>query len=628
MADVDGKNFGEDGRADESVRKDIVKAVEKKSLLPLSQEKSNRRHYIEIDDLLGYLEAHPTFSGIQRAQAGVIEFVVSGEVENSDSYIFVMNPVAEQALFEVDRYSLLEIVEYVADQADHAILRQMISALRDNSVRISVSPNDQYYVLGAFWGYGGVASRYFHLKHAGVIIGLWIYDLIPINNREYCDDGLPHEFSLSFADAMSIFDFFATISEFTAVEVRKYREKHGLPPVPVEAVPLAHSPHVGVYKPEEPVWTSRIKHLRNKRFALMVSTIEARKNHSYLVAAWKHFWDEGLEPPDLVFVGRVGWRVSSLMEQLQTARYYDGRVSIVHDLSDIELRTLYNACEFTLFPSFVEGWGLPVGESLMFGKPCVASSTSSIPEVGGDFVDYIDPLNLRDGTEILRRMTFDDEYREARTNNIRENFIPRTWREVAGDLIGKMGRMAMDANVITNPEVYFPSGKIFEIGRLALGNKLPDDYPLSPMRLMLTGSWYGIENFGCWMKGDSGSLTFRSDLADGTEVIVYLRLAGAPWASAENILVVEIEGKDGIVYPTIPGSVKHPKDGTFLARTKGQVGEDGIVKIILRVSGVIPFEWDENSRRFAVGISAIGYAGFDDIQTKMDVSEDILYGYI
>jgi hypothetical protein len=360
----------------------------------------------------------------------------------------------------------------------------------------------------------------------------------------------------------------------------------------------------------------------------MVSTIEARKNHSYLVAAWKHFWDEGLDPPDLVFVGRVGWRVSSLMEQLQTARYYDGKVSIVHDLSDIELRTLYSACEFTLFPSFVEGWGLPVGESLMFGKPCVASSTSSIPEVGGDFVDYVDPLNLRDGVEVLRKMAFDDEYRESRAQNIRDNFTPRTWREVAADLIGKMGRMADNADVIINPEVYFPSGKIFEVNSLALGNKLPDDYPLSPMRLMLTGSWYGIENFGCWMKGNEGTLTFRSDLAEGSELMVYLRMAGTPWANPQNVVIASIQDTDGYVYPTISGSVKQARDGGFLIRCKGEVGKNGIVTVSLKALGHIPHEGDENSRRFVVGLSAIGYAEMDDIVTKANVSEDMLYGYI
>ena len=48
-------------------------------------------------------------------------------------------------------------------------------------------------------------------------------------------------------------------------------------------------------------------------------------------------------------------------------------------LPDAELAWLYANAAFTVFPSLMEGWGLPVGESLWFGKPCVASSGSAVP---------------------------------------------------------------------------------------------------------------------------------------------------------------------------------------------------------------------------------------------------------
>ena len=63
-------------------------------------------------------------------------------------------------------------------------------------------------------------------------------------------------------------------------------------------------------------------------------------------------------------------------------------------LTDADLKVLYEGCLFTLFPSFYEGWGLPVTESLAFGKPCIASNRSSIPEAGGKLARYIDPNNL------------------------------------------------------------------------------------------------------------------------------------------------------------------------------------------------------------------------------------------
>lgn len=436
--------------------------------------------FIEVDDMLGYLEAHKTLSGIQRVQVGVIQHVIAEENNKNEKHVFVLNPMDSECLWQIRFQDLKQLVDYVtAPQVYHRRLKQLVLTARKNAIAVLPQSGQAYLVLGAFWGYGGVAGRYFHLKRAGVIIGVYIYDLIPITHTEYCDEGLPHEFNLSFGDGLSVFDFILTISEYTAREVRRYIERLGLPMKPIQAVALAHSNNT-VVEQKKDVWSANTSFLKDRPFVMMVSTIEARKNHAFLVAAWKQFIDEGLEPPDLVFVGRFGWRVTSLMELLQTTRYFDGRVHVLHDLSDAELDTLYRACQFTAFPSFVEGWGLPVGESLAHGKPCVASSTSSIPEVGGALVDYIDPFNLRNGLEVLRRMAFDDDYRTSREAAIRSSFRPRSWRDVGAELLLQVDRLRKTTNVNRRPEAYFPSGTIFKPGDLALGKRLPRDYALIP----------------------------------------------------------------------------------------------------------------------------------------------------
>jgi glycosyltransferase involved in cell wall biosynthesis len=61
------------------------------------------------------------------------------------------------------------------------------------------------------------------------------------------------------------------------------------------------------------------------------------------------------------------------------------------DVTDVELDLLYRKCLLTMFPSFAEGWGLPVGESLAYGKISIASRAGAIPEVGGELSDYINP---------------------------------------------------------------------------------------------------------------------------------------------------------------------------------------------------------------------------------------------
>ncbi|WP_284948087.1 glycosyltransferase family 4 protein [Acidisoma cladoniae] len=583
--------------------------------------------FIEIDDLLGYLEAHKTLSGIQRVQVGVIQHVLASARQN-ENCVFVLNPINGDSLWMLKNEHLRELVDYVTGpNVDHEQLRRIVARARSGATLISPQAGQCYLVLGAFWGSGGVAGRYLHLKKVGVLLGVYIYDLIPITHSEYCDARLSHEFAMSFGDGMAIFDFVLTISDYTAREVIRYREKFNLPAMPVITVPLAHSHSDNVTPRKRMVWGPHIAQLKDRPYVLMVSTIEARKNHAYLVAAWKQFLEEGLDPPDLVFVGRFGWHVSSLMEMLELTRNLDGRVHVLHDLSDAELQTLYDGSLFTAFTSFVEGWGLPVGESLAQGRPCVASSTSSVPEVGGDLVDYVDPHNLRDGLEVLRKMAFNDAYRAQRERDIADRFVARTWRDVGVDLLEKVGKVR--TTVKTNPsgEMFFAAGSVFTVSDLAFGTILPKDYGLSPKRLMLTDFGYTIEPHGCWMRGNKGSLRFRSDQPAGTEISVYLQFLSAPWANHDNLLSIDMD-KPGIRPSSkrVDNKRSLAPNSRFLMRCSGTVGEKGSVSVNVVVSGHVPLEHGgPGARRFCVGLSEFGYTASADLVARVDMSEHFMF---
>ena len=58
--------------------------------------------------------------------------------------------------------------------------------------------------------------------------------------------------------------------------------------------------------------------------------------------------------------------------------------------SDPDLAALYRRCLFTVYPSLYEGWGLPVTESLCYGKTPLLSRVASLPEAGGEFADYFE----------------------------------------------------------------------------------------------------------------------------------------------------------------------------------------------------------------------------------------------
>jgi glycosyltransferase involved in cell wall biosynthesis len=143
--------------------------------------------------------------------------------------------------------------------------------------------------------------------------------------------------------------------------------------------------------------------------------------------------------PALVFAGQIGWLVDDLLAELASSDYLDGKIVLLPGLSDTELRQAYRSALFTVFPSLCEGWGLPVAESLAHGKFCVASNRTSIPEVGGDFVDYFDPLDDDDALAKIERLLLDPGYLTAREARLRSEYRPRAWADCVQDLVGAFG---------------------------------------------------------------------------------------------------------------------------------------------------------------------------------------------
>ena len=296
----------------------------------------------------------------------------------------------------------------------------------------SVRPGDVLMVIGAPWfqpNYPAMVAKA-RSRH-GMRVGLLIYDIIPLRRPEWCDRGLVRVFRGWLLAQLRVTDVLFAISRASADDLERYAARQGIPLAgPVHVIPVgtgfgtdgAH-PTPGEARP--PV---------EGDYALVVSTIEARKNHTLLFRVWRRLVAE-LPPeqvPTLVFAGRVGWLVDDLMQQIENADQLGGKLRIVEDPSDDTLAALYRGCLFTLFPSFYEGWGLPVTESLIFGKPCVISNTTSLPEAGGALARYFDPDDVGDAYRVIRDTITDRAGLAAWQADVRARFTPTPW-SASGD---------------------------------------------------------------------------------------------------------------------------------------------------------------------------------------------------
>jgi glycosyltransferase involved in cell wall biosynthesis len=179
----------------------------------------------------------------------------------------------------------------------------------------------------------------------------------------------------------------------------------------------------------------RLQVMTSYPFVLCVGTLEVRKNIWRLATVWDQLRQiEGVQLPKLVFAGRPGWMKEDFDNLIRATGNLYGWVEIVASPSDAELAHLYQNCLFLAMPSLYEGWGLPVGEALSYGKTAVVSETSSLPEVGGGLVEYCDPTSINSIAQACLRLINDPEHRINLERKIQGTKL-RSWDDVAKDLI-------------------------------------------------------------------------------------------------------------------------------------------------------------------------------------------------
>jgi glycosyltransferase involved in cell wall biosynthesis len=294
-------------------------------------------------------------------------------------------------------------------------------------------PGDVVLVLGAMWFHPGHAELIQAACHAkGLRFAVLVYDIIPLRRPEWCERGLVRIFGEWFGSVIGLADHILSISHSSAKEIEDYARQHGIAlRDTVRVLPIG----TGFEKAAVP--NSAPAHARPLpeagTYTLIVSTLEIRKNHVLLFRVWRRLLDElpREQVPTLVFAGRVGWMVADLMQQLRNSDFLGGKIVLVEDPSDAELERLYQGCLFTLFPSFHEGWGLPVTESLSFGRPCIISNATSLPEAGGALARYFDPDNVTEATAIIRDVLLHPEAIRAWQERVAREFRPVPWRDTA-----------------------------------------------------------------------------------------------------------------------------------------------------------------------------------------------------
>ena len=132
---------------------------------------------------------------------------------------------------------------------------------------------------------------------------------------------------------------------------------------------------------------ARERWARGNRYVLYLGTLEPRKNVAAVVEACERLWEEEPGRPDLVLAGGLGWKSAPLARRIERSAHRE-RIHLPGYASREMAVSLYRSAEAFVYPSFAEGFGLPVLEAMACGVPVVASTAAALTEVGGDAALY------------------------------------------------------------------------------------------------------------------------------------------------------------------------------------------------------------------------------------------------
>ena len=261
---------------------------------------------------------------------------------------------------------------------------------------------------------------------AGVLARLALigYDLIPMTAAETVTEGMSGVFALYLAMVKHA-DRVSAISETTAAELKAFAATltgqglsgplvgaHVLPPGTPSIDPAAQS-----------ALSDRLDIGRDP-LVLVVGSHEPRKFHLSVLEAAEVLWAQG-QRFDLLFIGGSSWRSQSFDEEAQRLTGLGRPLHILKRATEDELWAAYELASFTVFPSLVEGYGLPIAESLACGTPVITSEFGAMEEVGrGGGAILLDPQDSDAMVEAMRSLLVDTDL----LDRLRSEARRRAWK--------------------------------------------------------------------------------------------------------------------------------------------------------------------------------------------------------
>jgi glycosyltransferase involved in cell wall biosynthesis len=294
---------------------------------------------------------------------------------------------------------------------------------------LDLGPTDAYISVGAWWNLQEPEISIFGRLTSLTRTILMCHDVIPLLFPEYFEEP---EVAPRFRRALRVF------SDASGVVCNSNGTRQDLSNALVEAglaVPHTHVLQLppGLSPNRQTAINTRGEELG--RFVLVVGSISYRKNQAMLLDIWSRFSDEALlGDVKLIMAGAWGENSSPVRDKLEQDPKLFDRVRVMNNVTDEELAWLYRNCLFTVYPSLYEGWGLPIGESLGFGKVCVTSDAPAMEEAGRGLCVHLPPTSVDLWHATIRRLLTEPALRTEFETKIGRDYKAEHWKSASDAL--------------------------------------------------------------------------------------------------------------------------------------------------------------------------------------------------
>lgn len=296
--------------------------------------------------------------------------------------------------------------------------RRLITAILRFGARRSMPGKSRQYLNVGHTGLDDPGLRSW-VRSADVRPIYFVHDLIPITHPDLVRAGEEGKHRRRMATVLSTAAGVIANSNSTIAELGAFARSEGLPLPRTVAAKLgseaaSKSSHLGA--PARPP------------YFVILGTIEARKNHLMLLQVWLRLIEElGAEAPRLLVIGQRGWECEDVFQLLDDNETLRQAVVEISDCDDKTLNLYLSGATALLFPSLVEGYGMPLVEALRAAVPVIASDLPVFREIAGTIPDYLDPLDAPAWERSI--LSYSERDSTARSLQVRrmQDFEAPTW---------------------------------------------------------------------------------------------------------------------------------------------------------------------------------------------------------